>query len=178
METYTKARPFVDNPDFDVQRMAALVGLGQADLDEPLRPLVAQLNQLPYLFTLQCCYGHFVQPGEPDRHTLEPPPARGRVELEYRIAYLALCLRDDDQGRAFLEAFRGLRDVERMLVQVGSADWFWQRQVNSYVIQVSPRKHKRQDTMTLDGKQARKIAQVRVKLWRELAEMVQGLPAG
>ena len=177
METYTKARPMVDNPDFDEQRAAALRALEGAQIDEPLVPLIAELNRLPYCFTLQCCYGHFLPEGEIDEQTLAPPPVRGRKPVEYRIAYLALCIRDDAEGRALLEAVKGLRDVERMVVQVGSADWFWDQQVNTYVVQVGLRKHKRQDSMTLDGKQARHVAHTRTLLYRHFSELVQGLLA-
>lgn len=178
METFTKARPLVENPNFAGQREAALRALADADLDEPLKDLIADLNRRPCCFTLQCCWGHFLTPDEADEHTLAAPPARGKAELDYKLAYVAFCVSDDDEGRALRDEIRGLVDAEPRFVQFGSADWFWERQVNSYAIQVAPRNRRKRDRMILDGKQARLLAHARTRMFREFAELLRRWPTG
>ncbi len=172
METFTKFRPLVANPDFARQRSEALASLDLTQVDEPLRELVAALNGRDDCFTLQCCWGHFLPPGAEDERSLTAPPPRGKGELEYRVAYVALALRDD--AGEWLETLRGLRDAEPRFVQFGCAEWFWERQVDSYVLQVGLKKYRRRDRMTLDGKQARLISHARTRLFRELATVTRG----
>lgn len=173
METYTRARPVEPNDAFEAQRAAATVGLDATDIDEPLVALVADLNRLPHCFTLQCCYGHFVGEGDQDPRSLKPPPPMGKRSLQYRLAYVAFAISDDDRGRAFLEAVHDLRDLDPRYIQVGSADWFWDRQVNSFVIQIGPRKMRKVDFMDLDGKQVRHVSHVRTQLFRRFAALVE-----
>lgn len=173
MQTYTKARAIEVDPDFDAERDATRAGLDLDALDEPMVPLVRDLNRLPHAFTLQCCFGHFVGEGETDTHTLAPPPPTGRKTMEYRIAYVAFCVRGDERGQAFVEAVRGLRELDPKYIQVGSADWFWNRRVNSFVIQVGPKRGRKRDTMPLDGKEIRHVSHVRTQLWRRFATLVQ-----
>jgi len=46
-------------------------------------------NELPYCFTLQSCFGHFVFCGQNDQQNLEPLPVNDPiVKVEYRIAYI------------------------------------------------------------------------------------------
>lgn len=54
----------------------------------------------PLCFTVQCCYGYFVHRLMPDPENREPlSPYTGRVEsIQYRIAYLALCLENSPVG--------------------------------------------------------------------------------
>lgn len=172
MQTYTKARPIEDNPDFETQRDAARAALEISAVDEPMVPLVEALNRLPHCFTLQCCFGHFLAEGESDTRTLEPPPPMGKQSMEYRLAYVAFCVSGDDPGRAFLDAVRDLRELDPKYIQVCSADWFWDRQVNSYAIQVSPKRMRKLDAMTLDGKEIRHVSHVRTQLWRRFAALV------
>ena len=91
MQTYTKARPIEDDPDFEARRDAARAALDLPDVDEPMVPLVEELNRLPHCFTLQCCFGHFVADGETDPRTLAPPPPMGKKSMEYNLAYVAFC---------------------------------------------------------------------------------------
>ncbi|MCP3891675.1 MAG: hypothetical protein GY702_22820 [Desulfobulbaceae bacterium] len=60
METYTAPKPFESYPGFQTDRQLALNNLEISLVDNPLVGLIKDLNTLPYLFTLQCCYGHFL----------------------------------------------------------------------------------------------------------------------
>ncbi len=173
MQTYTKTRPIEDNPDFEAQRDAAREALDLSTVDEPMVRLIQDLNRLPHVFTQQCCFGHFVGDGETDTSTLAPPPPMGKKPMEYRLAYLAFCVSDDDRGRAFLERVRDLRDLDPKYIQVCSADWFWDQQVNSFAIQVSPKRMRKLDSMTLDGKEIRHVSHVRTQLWRRFSDAVK-----
>ena len=55
METYIEKQPLIDNPNFLCQ------------WDKTLKEL-----DLPYCFTIQSCFGHFVYGDESDVHNLEP----------------------------------------------------------------------------------------------------------
>ena len=76
-------------------------------IDEPIIELINAFNKLPFCFTLQSCYGHFVYSGQNDPQNLEPLPLTDTIGVvEYRIAYIAFCIENSDQGRKFLEALR------------------------------------------------------------------------
>jgi len=173
MQTYMKARPVEDNDTFEAQRSDALAALDLSAMDEPMVSLVESLNRLPHCFTLQCCFGHFVAAGDTDTRTLAPPPPMGKTPMEYRVAYVAICIRDDEHGRGLLDRIHELRDLDPKYIQVGSADWFWERQVNSYIIQVGPKRMRKHDAMTLDGKELRHVSHVRTQLWRRFAALVR-----
>ena len=59
METYAEPKPFVDNPDFYLQKRENIEGLTDGMIDPPILDIVKALNSLPFCFTLQCCFGHF-----------------------------------------------------------------------------------------------------------------------
>lgn len=60
METFTKLKPFVDNPLFEEQREITLKRLDISTIDAPIIEIVNGLANLHYCFPLQSCYGHFV----------------------------------------------------------------------------------------------------------------------
>lgn len=74
METFTELKALVENPHYQVQRQKSLVGLHDGMIDKPIIALIKALNKLPYCFTLQCCYGHFIYSGQNDPHNLESLP--------------------------------------------------------------------------------------------------------
>ena len=100
METYVEVKEFVDNPDFKKQKLNSLEDLKKVVVDYPIQEIIKKLNALPYCFTLQCCYGHFVYEGQKDNHNIEPLPESDKIKtVDYRIAYLALCLDNNKPGR-------------------------------------------------------------------------------
>ena len=69
-------------------------------IDMPIINLINGFNKLPYCFTLQSCYGHFVYNGQKDSHNLEPLPVKDTIaKVEYRIAYIAFCIENSRLGR-------------------------------------------------------------------------------
>ena len=160
----------VDNPEFAAQRAAAVAGLDLATLDRPIKGLIADLAQAPHCFTMQSCWGHFVLTDHVDDQDFDPPQhLDAAVHVEYRIAYVALCVGNNPAGAALLDDLQGLVSLDPAYVQFGSAEWFWQQQVNTYQVQVEPGRHQYKDRVQVDLAEARHLARVRDRLFKELA---------
>ena len=173
METFGSARRLKRNPGFERQREAARRVLDLSSIDAPIRDLVRALNRLPHCFTIQSCYGHFLWSACGDPRNLEVlPPADPGGLITYRIAYLAICLDAGSAGRALL---RDLESLERMApgyVQLGGADWFWELQVNSYVLQVEPERFRQMDQAPLAYDEALRVQEARADFFQALGEIV------
>ena len=179
METFTAPKALAGNPHFLKQRKQALSGLGDAVIDAPIVELIDALNRLPHCFTLQCCYGHFVYTGQNDRHNMQPLPKRDVPEqVEYRIAYVCICVENSEPGKGLLELLRQTVMIDPDNIQFGSAEWFWDRQVNSYALQVEPERFRHQDTAVLDYREALHIEQVRNQVFDLLKKRLLQQPAG
>ena len=150
METFMAFRDMVPNPGFGDQRRRVLDGLADVAIDAPIVSIVQHLNLLPFCFTLQSCYGHFLYTGCSDPLNCRALPATVPDDaVDYHIAYIAFCLDRCPDGEHFLDRIRTIVDIDPAYIQFGCAGWFWDQQVNSYVIQVEPARFKYQDTATL-----------------------------
>ena len=179
METFTGAKALVDHPDFLRERERQVRHLEEAirndEIDRPLVPLMHAFSAIPSCYTQQCCCGHFIHEYAPDKKNLVPVSRfRGAVEqVEYRIAYLALCIEKSERGQALLRDFHDLPAIDPAYVQFGSADWFWNQAVNSYAVQVVPDRWKCHDTATVDFEEAVHIESVRDRFFIELSRIAQ-----
>ena len=172
METFTEFKPLVKNPYFSQQREKALNQLDINAIDTPIKELIKAFSKLPYCFTQQCCYGHFVYDNQKNPKNLEPLPRSDYIsKVEYRIAYIALCIQDNKQGRLLLQKLKKIPAIDPDYVQFGCGDWFWQKQVNSYALQVEPERFKRKDEITVNYQQALHIEKVRNEFFRRLEKM-------
>ncbi len=81
METLIAPRKLVRNPDFEKQKQKSLAYLSDDMIDSPIIEIINNLNKLSYLFTLQCCYGHFLYNGQRDI-TILNPSAQSKYECE------------------------------------------------------------------------------------------------
>lgn len=155
------------NPDFADQRRAALKSFARADIDPPIREVMQAVNRLPWCFSLQCCWGHFVTAQNPDQHNLARlTPDTPDQTCHYRISYLALCLDTGPDARDMLEEMRAVPDaLGPDLAQFGCAEWFWKQWVNSYVLQVQPRAMAHLDSMDLGLEQALQVQEARDRFW-------------
>jgi hypothetical protein len=164
----------VDNPLYPVQKREALDGLTDECIDMPIRDLVKGFNRLPYCFTLQCCYGHFVYSGQQDPCDIEPLPTGATIgKVRYRIAYMAFCIENSAEGRSLFESLKAIPAVDPENVQFGCAQWFWNRQVNSYVLQVEPDRFKREDTAIIDFNEALHIETIRNECFSSLVGLIE-----
>ncbi len=107
METFTESRPFVENEGFDDERRASLERLDLSTIDRPITGIVEGFMGLSYCLTLQSCYGHFLYAGQGDPDNIEPLPVDLNIEgVEYRIAYLALCIENSFAGRGLFDELK------------------------------------------------------------------------
>jgi hypothetical protein len=169
LETYTKAKGLVPNPHFLAQRQNALSKLSLEEIDGPVVELISRFATLPYCFTLQCCYGHFLYKNQTDAKNIEPLPIRDWVlNVEYRIAYIALCVQNNEFGKELLKDLSQLPLIDSQYIQFGCADWFWGRQVNTYVLQVEPERFKTKDQCVIGYQEALRIEKVRNRFFEDL----------
>ena len=163
------------NPGFAVQRQASLNALDDREIDAPIIGLVRAFNRLPYCFTMQSCYGHFMWSRHQSPYNLDPLPAEFLDEpLKYRVAYLALCLDNNERGRTLLRCLNLAVRIDPEYVQFGSAGWFWSTQLNSYVLQVQPIRFQFNDETTVADEEARHLERVRRRLLEALRRVVAG----
>ncbi|MDR3640754.1 MAG: hypothetical protein P4L39_05480 [Humidesulfovibrio sp.] len=174
METFTDPKQLVENPQYQKQRRKTLAGLRDGMIDAPILGVVNGFNTLPYCFTLQCCCGHFLHNDVKESNNLESLPVTNTISVvEYSIAYIAFCVENSDMGRRFLDALKDITALDPETIQFGSAEWFWKRQVNSYVLQVEPTVWKYEDTATLDYGEALRTEKVRDELFVHLQGLLK-----
>lgn len=168
METFTEYREFEINEQYDLDRRNTILTLDSGSIDAPIADIVSGFAELPHCFPLQSCAGHFIcDPGQ-DIHTLDSVPAAFSGRVRYRIAYIALCLENSRRGRLLRESMAGIPTVDPGTIQFGSADWFWDRFPNSYVLQVEPERHKHKDEAILHADEARHVQTIRDLFFEEM----------
>jgi len=174
LETFTVLKKLVDNPDYSEQRHKALCQLDMSTIDAPIIELIDGFSKLPYCFTLQSCYGHFLHDHQRDPQNLDPLPISGNLNhVEYRIAYLALCLQDSDPGRELFDDLKEIPAIDPEYIQFGCAEWFWKKQVNSYALQVEPKRHMRTDKISVSYQEALHIEKIRDAFFHGLKKIIQ-----
>lgn len=177
MKTFKKPKALVVNPHYHEQRQQCLAGLSDDLIDMPIIDVINRFNKLPYCFTLQSCYGHFIYRGQNDPHNLTPLPLTDTIDrVEYRIAYIALCVENNDLGRMLIDGLKRIEDMDPANIQFCCAEWFWKRQINSYALQVEPDRFKCKDRMILDYNEAIKIERIRNDFFIRLRQFLQKLP--
>lgn len=173
METFIRQKPLVENPAFGEQRVLAIEQLRTATIDAPIVHIINGFARLSYCFTLQSCFGHFLYGDQWDRENLgRLPPSACNDPVDYRIAYIALCVDNCDQGASLVGELKQLTHVDTGYVQFGCATWFWRRQVNSYALQVEPERYQNRDSVTIDYQEALHLQRVRDECFAELARVV------
>lgn len=176
MDTFTPLKDFVANPHFSEQREEALSQLDLGDIDPPIVDIVKSFQDLTNCFTLQCCYGHFLYPGQPDPHHIALLPEMGETDpVEYRIAYVTLCIEDSPSGRELFSRLQELTAIDPNYIQFGCAEWFWERQVNSYVLQVEPAEQMLRDRAIVDFAEALQIEKIRGVFFDQLRSILKDL---
>ena len=176
METFTNLKDFVDNPYFHDQREKYLSKLDIESIDAPIVELISGFAKLDYCFTLQSCYGHFLHDNQKNTSNIERLPASNSISsVEYKIAYIALCIENSKQGKFIFQHLRDIPSIDSEYVQFGCAEWFWARQVNSYALQVEPKRHMMKDRLSVDYLEALYIEKVRNNFFSQLGKLVEDL---
>lgn len=174
METFTKAREFVEDSGFARARQASLAALDISSIDGPITDIVEGFATLPHCFTLQCCCGHYLCAPDQDPDNVEPIPRGFSGLARYRIAYIAFCLENTRRGRALRQSLGRIPSIDPGYIQFGSADWFWERRVNSYALQVEPEAFMFKDEAWLDSAEALRTQEARDKFFMELRVLLAG----
>jgi len=174
LETYTEFKDLIDNPGYHEQRRKSLRGLDIDTIDAPIVEIIRDIVKLPYCFTLQSCYGHFLYAGRKDTRNMEPLPVSVNIKrVEYRIAYIAVCIQNSDTGKALLNDLSDIPAIDPAYIQFGCAEWFWKTYPNSYVLQVEPERHKTKDRISVDYDKALHIEKTRNEFFSALKMLIQ-----
>lgn len=173
METFTEIKSFVNNPIYQKQREKVLSNLDINTIDAPINEMINDFTQIPYCFTLQSCYGHFVHKYQRNKENLEPlPNSLNIAKVEYRIAYLAICIQNRECGKTLFQGLKALKSIDPDYIQFGCAEWFWKKQVNSYVLQVEPDRYKTQDRVTISFQEALHVETIRNEVFNQLKKII------
>ena len=176
METFTKIKKLVFNPDFYKQRNITLNNINYDKIDIPIIESIKDLSKLDYCFSLQSCYGHFLYPGENNQYnTNQLPIVNDNMSIDYRIAYIAICVNNNKDGKTFLNDLAKLTFADPEYIQFGCAEWFWERQVNSFVLQVEPERFRDKDRVTIDYNEALDIEKIRNEFFFKLNGTIEKL---
>ena len=179
METFTEAKPFIDDPKYEKKREKALIELQRlvksGSIDIPIIEIVTGFATLPHCFTLQSCYGHFIHAQQKNPENVEPISKYQNIKsiANYRIAYMAWCIQNNELGRILFDDLKTITEVEPAFIQFGSAEWFWERYVNSYVLQVEPESSKNKDSINVSVKEGLYIEKIRDQFFIELEKVIQ-----
>lgn len=164
----------MDNPRFHEQRQRSVNSVDMTTIDPPIVEIIDGFSKLPYCFTLQSCYGHFLYSGQKDEKNIEPLPVSGDIaEVDYRISYMALCIEDSDPGRELFNELSEVAAIDSEYIQFCCADWVWKDQVNSYALQVEPDRYKTKDRCSVSYQEALHIEKVRNEFFAEIRRIVQ-----
>ncbi|MBW1809799.1 MAG: hypothetical protein JRJ87_16505 [Deltaproteobacteria bacterium] len=174
METYAEVKPLIDDPQFIHKRDEALSKLDQAVIDAPIAGLIKEIADLPHCFTLQSCWGHFVHAGQKDINGLEPlADYKNSQEIEYRIAYIAFCIQNSQNGLKLYDDLRKVTEIDPDNIQFCSANWFWQQRVNTVALQVEPDRFKDQDTAMIGVEEALYLEKLKPKMFGEVERIIK-----
>ena len=174
METFIELKPFVNNPNYQERRKKVLAALDISIIDVPIIEIIKGFTRFPFCFTLQSCYGHFLHDKQKDPENINPLLTLDNISIvEYRIAYIAFCIKNNYNGKIFLTKLKEISAIDPEYIQVGCAEWFWKRQVNSYVIQVEPIRHKDKDRVFIGIQEALHIQKVRDRFFCEITNLIQ-----
>lgn len=172
METFAEARAFVKHESYARDRQGIMEAFDPRSIDPPILDLILAFARLPHCFTLQSCFGHFVSADEPDPTNLAPLAAGGAGPVRYRIAYAAFCIEGGVAGARLRDSLAGLCGIDPDYVQFGSPGWFWERQPNTYALQVEPRRFMFQDTAVVEYDEALHIERIRERFFEALRKVV------
>ena len=82
--------------------------------------------------------------------------------------------RDSKVGKKeFFEIVKKIPAIDPKNIQFCCAEWFWNRQVNSYVLQVEPDRYKHKDKVKLGLEEAQKIEIIRNNFFAHLNETLE-----
>jgi len=174
LETFTKIKKIEKNPNYYEQRQRSINNLDISVIDKPIIELIELFLKLPYCFTLQSCFGHFVYNDQRSKHNIEKITVSNNIKyIEYRIAYIALCIQNNKSGKKLFEELAMVPQIECKYIQFGCAEWFWKRQINSFALQVEPERYSARDNAFIEYEEALHIETTRNKFFKKLRDIIK-----
>ena len=173
METFAQPKELVRNPRFGRDRAQVAATLSLKVIDAPIRDVISALNALPHCYTLQSCYGHFLYSAQRNPRSLQTLPANDIGIVEYRIAYIALCLEESEAGLRLRSLLSKVPKTDPGYIQFGSPDWFWERHRNAYALQVEPERFKDRDKAIIEYSEALHVQEVRGRFFDRLMKVAR-----
>jgi hypothetical protein len=85
----------------------------------------------------------------------------------------------DENSQSGIELFNDLSripEIDTDFVQFGSADWFWERYLDSCVLQVEPTRHTNKDQVIVEHPEAQHIQRIRDLFFTRIAELLESQP--
>lgn len=180
METYTQAKPMVEDLSYEARRNDSISllknELSAGNIDPPLIDLLRDISKIPHCYTLQSCYGHFVHDLQTDKNNTEPlKKYKDSIsQVHYRIAYMAFSIQKSVFGRRFHDDLKKVVEIDPEFIQFGSSDWFWKQVVNTYVVQLEPKRSMSLDSVWVDIDEALYMESLREKFFSEIRDIVSG----
>jgi hypothetical protein len=101
--------------------------------------------------------------------------ADGIRRVEYRIAYIALCIDNNEHGMALFSDLKEIPSIDKEYIQFGSAEWFWKRQGNAYALQVEPKRHMKKDRIFVEYNEAVHLEKTRNRFFAALRHLLEKL---
>ena len=103
------------------------------------------------------------------------PPSKRNAEVDYRIAYIALCIENSKQGLILFNALKKIPFIDIRYIQFGCAEWFWKQHLNSFALQVEPERHMRKDRIIVDYQESLHIQEIRGCFFDKIRELLESL---
>ena len=178
MQTFTAWRPFVSDSSYMARRRDELAGLerllSSGAIDTPFMPLVKSIREIPYCYTLQSCFGHFVLSDGTERYRIKDMCDRLDEDtiIRFKIPYIAFCVENSESGRSFVDDLKAVQRIDSEYIQFGCADWFWNYCVNSYVLQVEPERYAYEDSCEVTLEEAVHLESTRDKFYKAVDRLV------
>ena len=178
METFTSPKEFEEYLFFNQRKKEALKDfyseLKKGLIDRPIIDILKDFNKIPYCFTMQGCYGHFVHKKQKDSHNLESISRhKQKSNIKYRIAYLAIGLDNNKSGKKMYNDLEKVKDINPDYIQFGSADWFNMKCPNNFILQVEPERDKYKDTSIVEKDEALKLEKAKTNMFDELRKIAK-----
>jgi hypothetical protein len=172
MDTFIPPKTMVADPGFYIRRDKLINNIPEDKIDPPVVSIIKGISKLPYAFSLQSCCGHFIYGGKDLLNTDPLPSLPPQEKIIYRTAFIAVCLEDSPQGRSLYDELNLIPQMDEDYIQFGSAEWFWDLQVNSYILQVAPERFRDKDKMYICYPEALHVEQVRNRFLERLEELL------
>ena len=71
-----------------------------------------------------------------------------------------------------MDSLRAMTAIDPDYLQFGSADWFWERWLNSYALQVEPARYMTRDEVVLSPAEALHVQRTRDLFYGELRKLL------